>query len=395
MRPKILFALLFMGLGYFLSGHAAEVNKVPIVYSPGYNLGIAEGVDSVLGMLHPFDIKKYQKIHAHLKKAFELSDEHFFEPQAVDEKDLLEVHTKEYLDSLKYSSVISAGIDVGPALALIPNAILDYALLSPMRLAVGGTIQTVQLAMQHGWAINLAGGYHHAKPDKGEGGCFFADVPLAIKRIRKQHPALKVLIVDLDAHQGNGNAAYVNNDKNLFIFDMYNKNEYPVYDLRNEDNALYDGKQALKFVRFNCPLDGGYLGTTAFSQYMNLSIPWFSSFPIIGALDKAIAPRINDNEYLAILYEKLPEALSQLKSEGNGPDLIIYNAGSDIYEKDDLGILNVSKSGIIKRDAFVWKLARINKIPIAMVPSGGYGPESAQIVAESMEALVKTEIFLK
>ena len=152
-----------------------------------------------------------------------------------------------------------------------------------MRLAVGGTIEAIHLAMKYGWAINLAGGYHHAKPSGGEGGCFYADVPLAIRSIRKQFPDLKVLIVDLDAHQGNGNAAYAKDDKNLFIYDMYNKNEYPVYDQRLEDNPLYDGKQALKYVKFNCPLDGGYLGTTAFSKYIKLSIPWFSSWPLLGA----------------------------------------------------------------------------------------------------------------
>jgi histone deacetylase 11 len=381
----------FASLSYFFNAHAAEFSKLPIVYSSGYNLGIAAGIDDILSYLHPFDIKKYQKIHAHLKKSCLLNDAQFYEPKAVTNEELLEVHTKEYLDSLNYSSVISQGVDVGYALACVPNAILDYALLTPMRLAVGGTIEAVLQAMKYGWAINLAGGYHHAKPSAGEGGCFYADVPLAIKRVRKQFPEIKVLIVDLDAHQGNGNATYAKDDKNIFIYDMYNKNEYPVYDRRPED-PLYDGKQALKYVKFNCPLDGGYLGTTAFSKYMNLSIPWFSSWPLLGAIDKPIARRVDDNEYLQLLHNTLPQALDQLIEENNKPGLIIYNAGSDIYEKDDLGILNVTKSGILKRDIFVWKLARKHEIPIVMVPSGGYGPDSAQIVAESMEAIVRMEL---
>jgi histone deacetylase 11 len=379
----------------FGSSHAAHVEPLPLVYSAEYNLGFGSIIDNLFSLIHPFDIRKYEKIYEHLKTRFNLSEHNFYLPQAVTNDDLREVHEQRYLDSLQHSWVISQGIDVGYALAGLSGPLLDKLLLYPLRVATGGTIKAAELALKYGWSINLAGGFHHAKPHQGEGGCFYADVPLAIKRLHDVNPDLKVLIVDLDAHQGNGNAHYAQHDKRIFIFDMYNKNEYPVYDLRIQENPLYDGKQALKHVQFPCALDGGYMGTTAFSKYVGLSIPWFSDWPLIGAIDIPVLRRVDDNEYLSLLSTKLPEALSQLQQQSNKPDLIIYNAGSDIFAEDDLGILNISASGILRRDILVWNLARNNNIPIMMVPSGGYGPKSAQIVAASMEAIVHIELERK
>ena len=91
--------------------------------------------------------------------------------------------------------------------ALLPNGILQKHLLEPIRYATGGTILGCGLAIERGWAINLSGGYHHAKADSGGGFCFFADVPIAVRKMWDDHPDRKVLIVDLDAHQGNGNAS--------------------------------------------------------------------------------------------------------------------------------------------------------------------------------------------
>lgn len=386
---KLITLICALSLG---KAQATNVQQLPLVYSPEYNLGFGEVIDNLFNLIHPFDMRKYEKIYEHLKNRLNLSEQNFYLPQAVTNEDLLEVHQQSYLDSLKDASVISQGIDVGFALAGLPASLLDKVLLHPLRVATGGTIKAAELALKHGWSINLGGGYHHAKPHQGEGGCFYADVPLAIKRLHDANADLKVLIIDLDAHQGNGNAHYAKHDKRIFIFDMYNKNEYPVYDLRPEYNALYDGKEALKHVQFPCPLDGGYMGTTAFSSYIGLSIPWFSSWPLLGAIDAPVPRRVDDNEYLRLLSTKLPEALFQLQQEQNYPDLIIYNAGSDIFAEDDLGILNISESGILRRDMLVWNLARNNKIPILMIPSGGYGPKSAHIVATSMEAIIHMEL---
>jgi len=376
-----------------ITSQSLFTQKYPIVYSPGYNITLGKWLDKIIGPLHPFDTKKYAKIHMHLKTAFNLNNDQFYTPTMVTNEDLLKIHDEEYLESLKKSQTISQAVDLWNVLSIFPNAMIQKTLLNPMRLATGGTILSAQLAMKYGWAINLSGGYHHAQPNHGEGGCIFADVPLAIKNIREkeEYKNIRVLIIDLDAHQGNGNALCLKNDPLTFIFDMHNANEYPVYNTQTKVNPIYNGKTSAQYIRFNNPLNGGYLGTTACAQYLNMSIPLFSSLPFIGAIDKPIERCIDSNEYLSILKTELPKALNDLKSENNYPDLIVFNAGSDIFERDDLGILNVSKAGIIERDQFIWQIARENNIAIMMVLSGGYGPENAGIVSESIANILSYE----
>jgi histone deacetylase 11 len=373
--------------------HIVAHKKYPIVYSPGYNISLGKWLDKIIGPLHPFDTKKYAKIHNHLKQTFNLTDDQFYTPTMITDEELLKIHDKEYLESLKKSQTISQAVDLWNVLAIFPNSMIQTTLLNPMRLATGGTVLAAQLAMEYGWAINLSGGYHHAQPNHGEGGCIFADVPLAIKTMRQneKYKNIKILIVDLDAHQGNGNALCLKNDPNTFIFDMYNTNEYPVYSTQANVNAIYNGKMAAQHIRFNNSLDGGYLGTTTCSQYLNISVPILSIIPFIGATDEPIERRVNGVEYLNILVTCLTQALYELNQENNFPDLIIFNAGSDIFERDDLGILNVSKSDIIRRDQFVWQTARENDIAIMMVLSGGYGPENAGIVSESIANILSYE----
>jgi len=367
--------------------------KYPIVYSPEYNISLGKWLDKIIGPLHPFDTKKYAKIHNHLKQTFNLTDDQFYTPTMITDEELLKIHDKEYLETLKKSQTISQAVDLWNVLAIFPNSVLQKTLLNPMKLATGGTVLAAQLAMEHGWAINLSGGYHHAQPNHAEGGCIFADVPLAIKTLREneKYKNIKILIVDLDAHQGNGNALCLKNDLNTFIFDMYNANEYPFYKTQTKVNPIYNGKIAAQHIRFNMHLDGGYLGTTACSQYLNISVPLLSAVPFVGAIDKSIERRIDGIEYLTHLVTYLPQALNELIRENNCPDLIIFNAGSDVFERDDLGMLNVSKSDIMRRDQFVWQIARENDIAIMMVLSGGYGPENAGIVSESIANILSYE----
>lgn len=112
-------------------------------------------------------------------------------------------------------------------LAWVPNFLLQWKLLSPMRYATQGTVDAAQLALKNGVGINLGGGYHHAKNDEGGGFCVYADIPLALKELRKENPNLKVLYIDLDAHQGNGVESCLFNDQNTYVVDCYNENNYP------------------------------------------------------------------------------------------------------------------------------------------------------------------------
>lgn len=305
---------------------------VPIVFHKDYDISFF-GIEN----LHPFDTKKYGKIAQRLEKTFGILPNEYQKPQAVTDAQLQEVHTTRYLEALKSSSTVAAIAEVAP-LRFLPNFLLQRNMLNSMRLATGGTILAAQLAMEHGWAINLGGGYHHAKADGGEGFCFFADIPLAIKKLRETHPSLKVLVVDLDAHQGNGLEAILGPDPLTYIFDMYSKYNYP------SDQAV--------------------------RQYIDFDYP--------------LATNIQDQEYLSILKNQLPKAIAATQ-----PDLIIYNAGSDIFELDPLGRMRVTKEGIIERDSYMFSQALENRTPILMVLSGGYSAESAEIVGTSIETFIK------
>lgn len=308
-----------------------DQKKLPIVYSDNYNITLFG-----LQRLHPFDSEKYGKIMFYLNGRAGISKERFYAPQKISDNDLRTVHSQKYLDSLQNPAVISQISEMG-ILRKAPNFIIQERLLDSIRYAVGGTVLGADLAMEEGWAINLAGGYHHAKAESGGGFGFFADVPIAIKKQWEINPKLKVLIIDLDAHQGNGNEEIFGSDNRVFILDVYGKDNYP----RDE--------KAKQFIDFDRPVSS-----------------------------------LSNDEYLDVVLEAVPLAI-----KNSQPDLIIYNAGSDILLGDPLGRMNLTKAGMIKRDEFVFDYAIKSKIPILMVLSGGYSSSSAQTISESIENILK------
>lgn len=340
---KIKYFFLFLALwinGWSLQAQRPESvqqsTKLPIVFHKKYDISFW-GLE---GFLHSFDSKKYGKIYNYLVNTLNIPSDAFYIPEKVSTEDLLKVHTQSYLNTLDYSSTLAKITEVS-LLGYIPNFLLQSHLLDPMRYATQGTVMAASLALEHAWAINLSGGYHHAKAHNGEGFCVYADIPLACKVILEQHPEYKILIVDLDAHQGNGHEMICASDPRIAIMDMYNFHNYP-HDL-----------EAKKHITFDYPLK----------------------------------PYIEDEEYLLILKSALPAAINQLK-----PNLIIYNAGTDIFEKDRLGRLSISEQGIIERDAFVFITAQEFNIPVAMVLSGGYTAESASIISKSIENILKNVV---
>ncbi len=308
----------------------APQQKIPIVYSPHYNI-------SFLGMekLHPFDSKKYVKVYDHLREFSGLKPAHFYEPAPVSDAQLLEVHYRSYLDSLSFSEKIASIAEMAP-LRLLPTAILHRQLLQPLRYATGGTLLATNLALRHGWAINLGGGFHHAKAGGGEGFCFFADIPLAIRQLWKENPKLRVLVIDFDAHQGNGVQSILEDEPHWAMLDLFNADIYP------------QDAEALPFIRYPYPVHSG----------------------------------IGDKAYLDLVAEALPAALDDFQ-----PDLIVYNAGTDPYEEDTLGQMQVSEPALILRDQEVFEAAFDRKIPIAMLLSGGYSRQSYLIAARSIHNL--------
>lgn len=318
--------------------------SLPIVYHPHYNIGLC-GLENVL---HSFDTKKYGRIHDSLCSTFGLNAADFHSPGPLDAVDLHLVHTKEYLASLHYSTTVAAIAEV-PPLAYFPSFLVKNTILYPMKLATSGTILASQLALEHGWAINLSGGYHHAKADRGEGFCVYADIPLAIRKLPVSVD--KVLIVDLDAHQGNGFQT---------IFSAIGQDE--------------SGKSAVEFVP---------VPEVAILDMYNKDVYPHDSFAkqFIGYKGE-MASGTKDDVYLETLHHLLPLAISE-----HQPKIVFYNAGTDIYEHDPLGGLKISREGIIARDEFVFSQCRARNIPVVMVLSGGYTRESANIISSSIANL--------
>jgi histone deacetylase 11 len=315
---------------------------IRIVYSRRYNIR-AFGLEK----LHPFDSQKYGRAFRRLKRQFgaRLRKMWVRPPRAIKRDELLRIHTAEYLDRLADSEYVAGALEI-PQAASLPGRVLDWCVLRPMRWGTMGTIVAAREAMANGLAINLSGGYHHAKPDGGEGFCIYADIPLAIEQLRRDRlldDADRVVCIDLDAHQGNGHSHCFRDDRRVFLLDMYNPRIYPAYD-------------------------------TAARERIDCDVP--------------LPARCGDEAYLSLLKAKLPAFLDSVCS-ASSPRLAIYNAGTDIYEHDLLGGLSVSAEGIIERDRFVIGELLRHRIPCAMVLSGGYHRDSYRMIAASVARIME------
>jgi histone deacetylase 11 len=301
---------------------------IPVIYHPKSNV-TAFGLER----LHPFDGLKYRRIHDALIARGLRKEGDFARPAAVRRDELLRIHTPEYLRSLRDTRVLAEILSV-PVLRRIPAWFTDWRVLLPMRYGTGGTILACRLALDHGIAINLGGGYHHASGARGDGFCVYADIPLAAATLHEEGRVNRVLVVDLDAHQGDGTAAVCRSWPWASVLDVY------------EDDLFPPEKQPEDFP---IPVPAGLTGAA----------------------------------YLEIVREALPHALGISR-----PDLVIYNAGSDPYEGDPLTRLRLSMSDLAERDLLVATMTREHKVPLAMVLSGGYSSESWRIHADGIEAIL-------
>jgi histone deacetylase 11 len=330
-----------------------DPKKIPVVFHSNYDIGFF-GLEKV----YPFDSKKYGKVYRYLCKTLHLTNKQFYEPVRISDEALKTVMTDKYLNSLESSCVVKDITGV-PPLAVLPNILVRRYLLDAMRYATDGTIKATQLALNpknvYKCAINLSGGYHHARNNQGGGFCVFPDIQLACKKAWEQDPNLKILYVDLDAHQGNGVEITLEqkmSEGRFTVFDVYGQNNYPC----DGDSMYIRGK-----VQYGIPLS------------------------ISSHTDKKT---INDSFYMQLVTENLPRAIKKTE-----PGLIFYNAGTDVYEKDQLGGMKLTKDGIKRRDAFVFKEAQDRKIPIVMTLSGGYSSDSVQIIGESIANILSSHVM--
>jgi histone deacetylase 11 len=301
---------------------------VPVVYHPNYNI-------PTLGLqrLHPFDCQKYRRIYKWLIRQGLRQPQDFVGPPAVSPADLGEIHSNDYLNSLRKSSELARILEV-PFLRHFPAWLLRWAIQRPMRLATGGTILASQLAWKHGLAINLGGGFHHASFDRAQGFCLYADVPLALLSLRKNNPTLRVLVIDTDAHQGDGTAFFRTTFPNFFILDFFEEDIFP------------------------WP-----------KQEVDFAVP--------------LPARTNGAEYMELLHRFLPEVMDRFS-----PEFVFYNAGSDVLWSDPFTSLFLTEDEIAERDLTVVTQVRERDIPLAMVLSGGYGAGSWHAHAVAVEGIL-------
>jgi len=282
-----------------------------IAYSKIYEHPLPDG--------HRFPMEKYRLLPMQLLHEGTAEKENFFEPNTLSESDILLTHCPTYWDKLKNLALTKAEIrKTGFPLS-------DQLVKREITIAQG-TVTACKYAKQHGVAFNIAGGTHHAFKNRGEGFCLLNDQAIAANLLLKNKLAKKILIVDLDVHQGNGTAEIFESNNSVFTFSMHGGNNYP---LQKEKSDL------------DIPLPDG----------------------------------IKDNEYLALLNENLSTVWNSFK-----PDFVFYQCGVDIIDSDKLGRLGVSIEGCKKRDEFVLNLCYKNNTPVVCSMGGGYSPKISDII---------------
>lgn len=282
-----------------------------IAYDPIYAHPLPEG--------HRFPMIKYELIPEQLLHEGTIGKENLFPPNEIEEKYITTTHNKNYWDKLKklelsYHEERRTGFP------------LSAELIKREVIIAQGTINCALHALQYGIALNVAGGTHHAFTDRGEGFCLLNDIAIAANYLIKYRLVKKILIVDLDVHQGNGTAEIFRNKPEVFTFSMHGAGNFP------HKKELSD-------------------------------------------LDIPLPDQTADKEYLEILSKVLPVLTQKEK-----PEFIFYLSGVDVLESDKLGKLSMSRQGCKERDKIVLEHCKRNDIPIAISMGGGYSPKITDIV---------------
>lgn len=282
-----------------------------IAYSPVYKYELPEG--------HRFPMAKYELIPEQLLYEGTVRESNFFHPALLQPEHALLTHTREYWDKLTNVTLSEREVR---AIGFPVNE----KFVQRGRHIAQGTIEAALFALEHGVAMNVAGGTHHAFADRGEGYCCFNDQAVAANYLLSHKLAQKILVVDLDVHQGNGTAHIFQHDSRVFTFSMHGARNYP---LRKENSDF----------------------------------------------DLALPDGMTDEPYLRLLRETLPRLADTVQ-----PDFIFYLSGVDILETDRLGRLNISRAGCRERDRIVLDFCHRNRVPVAVSMGGGYSARLADIV---------------
>lgn len=268
---------------------------------------------------HRFPMIKYELLYEQLLLENIAEKTDFFSPDMVEISDTFLAHRQEYVEAF-------VNLSLTESQARKIGFTQDKELIDRELTLVQGTISGALLAFENKIAFNIAGGTHHAYSDRGEAFCMLNDQAIASTFLLKNKWAKKILIVDLDVHQGNGTAEIFRNNPKVFTFSMHGKNNYPFEKEKSDLDISFDDK------------------TT-------------------------------DNQYLSVLKETLYKLIEKEK-----PDFIFYQSGVDVLASDKLGKLALSVEGCAERDAIVFEFCQKYQIPIQCSMGGGYSPDLVTII---------------
>ena len=281
---------------------------------------------------HRFPMEKYSKLRDFVSGENEIE---LIEAPAASDTQILYAH-----DPLYLIKIIEGKLNASEQREI--GFPWSEKMVERSRRSAGATVAASKTALAEGIAVNLAGGTHHAYRDSGSGFCVFNDSAIAARTLQKEiNPKLKIAIIDLDVHQGNGTASILQNDSSIFTLSIHGENNFPFKkELSDLDLGLPDGS--------------------------------------------------DDSSYL----KALAQCLEQLDGRFQA-DCIIYLAGADPHEGDRLGRLKLSKEGIRLRDELVFKFALDKKLPVAVSMAGGYGKEIESTVAIHFQTIMTALQFQK
>ncbi len=284
---------------------------IPVAFDPIYILPLPEN--------HRFPMEKYELLHRQLIHEGTCEPEDFFSPTKIDNDSVTAIHQKVYVERLK-------GLKLNKAEIRKIGFPISQQLIDREFIIAGGTLSGSLKALEYGIAFNIAGGTHHAFSSHGEAFCLLNDQAIAAQYLLEKELVKKILIIDLDVHQGNGTAEIFQKEDRVFTFSMHGKKNYP---FKKEQSDL----------------------------------------------DIALEDKTNDKIYIEILREALPKLLKSVK-----PDFIFYLSGVDILESDRLGRLGISIKGCEARDQMVLKCCHDENIPVQCSMGGGYSKDIKIII---------------
>jgi acetoin utilization deacetylase AcuC-like enzyme len=279
---------------------------LPVIHHPDYVAPLPEG--------HRFPMGKFGRVMVHLLAERVVMPAQVVTPAPAPVRWLEQAHLPAYVDAV-------LGLRLEPAAIRVLGLPLSAEVVRRARAANGGTIAAARLALDLGLACNTAGGSHHAFADHGAGFCVFNDVAVAARLLLAEGRVRRILVVDLDVHQGDGTARIFEDEPRVTTFSIHCRTNYPARKQQSD-------------------------------------------------LDLALEPGTEDGAYLRLLADHLPGLLQQQR-----PELVFYNAGVDPHRDDRLGRLALTETGLARRDRYVLATCLAAGVPVAGVMGGGYAQD--------------------